>query len=395
MFDKNQKKEKLDVVIGIPSYNEVRNISFVTKQADKGLEQFFPLAQAIIINVDNNSSDGTKDKFLKTETKNQKIYLSTKKGIKGKGYNFYNLFSLAKKYNARAVITIDADLRSIQPDWIKKMAEPIFDDYDYVAPFYSRFENDATITNQFVYPLFYGLLLLDLRQPIGGDFAFSNKLLNFWLSQQWPSFAYEYGIDSFMTLSAFFANFKIAQTNLRAKIHNPSAPKLGPMFKQVAGTIFEMILRNREKIKNQSIGRQKPKELTIFGGRETEKLKDIRPDWQEIERLIFTLPKPSKENIRRIMFQETARKIEELLDKRDFSLNSELWAKVVYDCLFSFLNNREDQGSIFSLLEYFYFWRVASSFKETEAFTPAETEKSVLDQAGVFLSKRDYFFGRY
>jgi len=60
------KIEKADIVVGIPSYNEADNISFVVKKADKGLARNFNNRKSVIINVDNNSSDGTKEAFLKT-----------------------------------------------------------------------------------------------------------------------------------------------------------------------------------------------------------------------------------------------------------------------------------------------------------------------------------------
>ncbi len=78
---------------------------------------------------------------------------------------------------AKAVVVVDADLKSITPIWIKKFAEPVFNGTDFVSPLYIRHKYDGTITNNIVFPLVYSLFNKHIRQPIGGDFALSGKLV--------------------------------------------------------------------------------------------------------------------------------------------------------------------------------------------------------------------------
>ena len=80
MFNKNKiinpkKIKRADLVVGIPSYNEADSISYVVKKIDKGITRSFNGRSAVIINVDNDSSDGTREAFLKTPTRNPKIYI--------------------------------------------------------------------------------------------------------------------------------------------------------------------------------------------------------------------------------------------------------------------------------------------------------------------------------
>ena len=51
--------ERADLVIGIPSYNEADNISYVVEKCSEGLCRYFPDMKSVIINVDNNSPDNT------------------------------------------------------------------------------------------------------------------------------------------------------------------------------------------------------------------------------------------------------------------------------------------------------------------------------------------------
>ena len=122
--------KRADIVIGIPSYNEAQNIAFPTMQAALGLKEYFGHMDSVIIDCDNCSSDGTGNVFMNTDTKGiPKIYLSTPKGVRGKGNNIKNLFRKALELNARAVIMVDADLQSITPRWIKNLGEPLFNDF--------------------------------------------------------------------------------------------------------------------------------------------------------------------------------------------------------------------------------------------------------------------------
>ena len=58
----------MDLVVGIPSYNEADNIGFVVEQVSQGLEKYYPHLNTAIINADNASQDGTKDVFLRAES---------------------------------------------------------------------------------------------------------------------------------------------------------------------------------------------------------------------------------------------------------------------------------------------------------------------------------------
>lgn len=147
------KVTSAEIIVGIPSYNEADNIAFPTDVASRGLLEYFPNQKSVIINVDNHSPDGTGEVFMSTPTKIPKIYISTPPHVKGKGNNLRNLFRAAVELNARAIIVVDADLKSITPQWIRYLGEPLMGRFDYVTPIYVRHKYDGTITNHIAYPL--------------------------------------------------------------------------------------------------------------------------------------------------------------------------------------------------------------------------------------------------
>ena len=58
----------------------------------------------------------------------------------------------------------------------------------------------------------------------------------------WTPDISKFGIDIWMTTSALTGGFAVCQTRLGAKIHDPKDPgaDLGPMFRQVVGTILRL-----------------------------------------------------------------------------------------------------------------------------------------------------------
>ena len=148
-----EKVERADLVVGLSSHNSAEHIALPTEEAAKGLVDHFANKNAVIINCDNHSEDGTKERFLQTPTKIPKIYLSTPPGIVGRGYNLRNLTAKAVELEAQAIIVLDAEVESITSMWIKNLGEPIFAGFGFVAPLYVRHKYEGAMANAVVYPL--------------------------------------------------------------------------------------------------------------------------------------------------------------------------------------------------------------------------------------------------
>ena len=140
---------------------------------------------------------------------------------------------------------VDADLRSISPEWIQLLVAPVLErGYDYVAPYYLRHKYDGTITNSIVYPLTRALYGERVRQPIGGDFGFSGRLAGHYLGKPvWDTDVARYGIDIWMTTTAICDGFKVCQSFLGTKLHDAKDPgaDLSAMLVQVLGTVFSLM----------------------------------------------------------------------------------------------------------------------------------------------------------
>src|ERR671922_1016655 len=249
-----------DIMVGIPSFKNAATIGYVVRAAQAGLVQYFPDLRPVVVNSDAGSPDGTQRVVVDTEPPDyveqillvrptnrlDRVSLTYPEidGVGGKGAALRTIFEMAAALEVQALVVVDSDLRSIVPEWIELLAGPILKGgYDFVAPLYARYKYDGTITNTVTYPLTRALYGHRIRQPIGGDFGVSGDLVRHYLSlDDWTDDISKFGIDIWMTTSALTGGFAVCQARLGAKVHDPKDPgaDLGPMFRQVVGTILRL-----------------------------------------------------------------------------------------------------------------------------------------------------------
>ncbi|MFH1546838.1 MAG: glycosyltransferase [Patescibacteria group bacterium] len=379
------------MLVGIPSLNEADNITFVTRQIDRGLQKYFPNYRAVIVNADNFSSDGTVKKFLATKTKTAKIYISTPQGITGKGFNLFNIFRKAIECKSKAVAVFDADLKSIRPEWVRDMLAPILENnFDYCTPIYSRCEYDGSITNHICYPLIFGLFGCEIRQPIGGDFALSRKNVKYVLAQKWHKSTFKYGVDIFLTLSALRGNLKIAEVDLGTKIHKPSAPKLGAMFSQVIMTLFKNIRAN----KKSWLRIRRTQKLPLFGGGEFEPTQTLEIDYKGMKASALFNFRSNAETLAKFLSPPTFAKLEEMFSRGKIKIGQKLWCEIIFDAVHAF-DRLYSNGEIVEALKPLFFGRFLYFFRETLEKNSADCEREIQNQAKFFWRHRRYLLQKY
>ncbi len=391
--------EAADLIVGIPSYNEAGLISYPTQKASEGLVKYFGGKNSVIINCDNNSSDGTREVFMDTPTAVPKIYISTPPGLRGKGNNLKNLFQKSCDLGAQAIMVVDADLKSITPRWIKNLGEPLFEDFGFVAPLYVRHKYDGTITNNIAYPMTRAIYGRRVRQPIGGDFGFSGELAEIYLaSKDWTPAVAEFGIDIWMTTTAMYHGKPICQSFMgRPKVHKPKDPgeSLGPMFMQVVGTIFDMMIRTGAFWKE--VRWSKPTAIFGFGLGEMEMPPSVDVD---IERLYnkfqagFADYNPLwKEILSANMFKKLSEVKDLSLSCFEFPAN--LWAEILMDFAVAYKKSTNGKETIMEGLIPLYFGRTCSFVIESEPMTIQQAEDLIEDQCGAFEYSKPYLLKRW
>ena len=239
------------LVIGIPTYNEVENISKLVAAIDAAADTLgIPI---IIINADNNSPDNTSKVFMQTKTKAEKLSIITTE--RGKGVNMKAILEKLVTLDAAiGCLFIDGDITSFEESWLVGYWNALKDDADYVMPRYQRNYQEGNTTNHFVYPLLGAHIGKAVpRQPIGGDFGVSQRFAQYLLTQIWSDSASQYGVDIFMTLHAIYGPFLVKEIALPKKLHKPSFPKMVKMFEEVATSYYTTIKQLRDTAPRSTI----------------------------------------------------------------------------------------------------------------------------------------------
>jgi glycosyltransferase involved in cell wall biosynthesis len=389
-----------DIIVGIPSLNEADSISVPTDAAGTGLKEFFPNSKAVVINVDNHSDDGTKEAFFGTPTPCPKVYISTPEGVRGKGNNFRNLFRAAVELEAKAVVVVDADLKTITPSWIKYLGEPILAGFDYVSPLYVRHKYDGTITNHIAYPMVRSLFGLRVRQPIGGDFGFSGKLARAYMSERlWTDKSAHFGIDIWMTTIAIARQFKVCQAFLGTpKGHKPKDPAadLTPMFTQVVSTLFDLVTEFEYFWKE--VKESQPSSVFGFGLGVSSHVDPIEIDTAKLlasfqegcaahsEMWAEVLPPPLMHEVERLAGYDSA-------DHFEFSTTN--WARILFDFAVENRNHEIPQDDLLKALVPFYHARLLSYVNRTLQMDTREAEEYLENISRTFQREKYYLIQRW
>ncbi len=380
-----------DIVVGIPSYNNARTIGHVVRAAHAGLIKYFPDCRAVIVNSDGGSKDGTREAVEQAHLDTQHLLLvnhplapvhrltTPYHGVPGKGSAFRTVFRVAQSLQAKACAVVDADLRSITPDWFELLLMPVLKrEFDYVAPYYKRHKYDGTITNSIVYPLTRALYGRRVRQPIGGDFGLSGRLVQHLLTQDvWTTDVARYGIDIWMTTTAIAEHFRVCQAYLGAKIHDAKDPgsDLSAMLMQVVGSVFNLMetyYRVWRRVKASEaaelfgfpfeVGLEPvpinlPRMINTFA----QGCRDLRPIYEQV-----ISPATLAE-----LTQAAA------LPADQFTLREETWATVVYEFALAHRRRVINREHLLRSLTPLYLGWVASFARQTEPEDAAQVEERI------------------
>ena len=385
--------ESADILVGIPCYNNEKTIEHVIQMVTHGLARYYKDKRSVIFIADGGSTDDTREVSRDFQIKPwQEKVVSIYRGPGGKGTALRSIFEAAVRLDVKVCVMVDSDLRSITPDWVKYLMEPVLEKgYQFVAPVYMRHKYDGTITNNIVYNLTRALYGKRIRQPIGGDFAISKDVAKFYTEQDvWTTDVARFGIDIWMTTGAITQNFKICQSNLGAKIHDAKDPgaHLGPMFRQVLSALFSLMERYEsywKKVKGSEA-------LEMFGFEGSLEPEPVNVNLEGMVELFKTgyqqFSSLWKDILSDICFDEISKSYQ--MDVSTFHLPTEVWVKILYELAATFHTWKVNRNKLLDLMTPLYFARVASFVRQSWEMSSLVAEELVEEQAAKFEEQKDY-----
>jgi glycosyltransferase involved in cell wall biosynthesis len=400
---------EVDLVVGIPSFNNARTIAHVVKAVDAGFAKYFPERRSVIVNSDGGSKDGTPAVVAAADftspgailvshrlTPVQKI-VTPYDGIPGKGSAFRTIFAIADRLKAKACAVVDSDLRSITPEWVQLLLGPVLlEGFDYVSPLYLRHKYDGTITNSIVYPLTRALYGKEVRQPIGGDFGFSGRLASHFLSKPvWESNVARFGIDIWMTTTALAEGFRACQAFLGAKIHDAKDPgsDLAGMLVQVVSSVFDLMQTYHDRWSKVEGAEPVP----LFGFPHGVGLEPVVVNLDRMLGIFRQGARDLREVWQRALAPETLAAVGDLAasEERPFHFPDALWVKIVYDFAVAYRHPSIAQEQLLRSLVPLYLGRTASFVLQTAKSSAEEVEAIISGLADEFVKQKAYLLQRW
>lgn len=185
-----------------------------------------------------------------------------------------------------------------------------------------------------------------------------------------------------MTSNAVLNGFDVKQVFLGSKVHDAKDPSdnLKPMFEQVVGTLFGIANNNTEKWTKLNKVQQIP----------------------VLEKEGFVEPQDLSVNDEKMLEnflqgkEEQSKNWEELLSKEIFdevvgmeapAIGSELWIKIVFDCIVAF---KGSEDKVIDALIPLWLGRNYSFIQETKEMANEDAEKLIVEQGKLFFKNRNY-----
>jgi hypothetical protein len=380
---------QVDVLVGIPTLNNAPTIQRVVGAVSDAFVRYFPRERTLLLNSDGGSTDGTpalvrtvKDDAatvtvshrLRTEHRISTPY----HGLPGKGSALRQILTVAELTQARAVAVLDAEVTSLTPEWIAALVGPVrYNQFDYVAPYYSRHPAEGPLISQLVRPIIRATYGWQVREPLAAEFGCSNRFLSHCLEQDvWESDLAHYGIDLWLTAAALSGGFSCCQAPLGVRHVQPphDRPGFAEVFEQVVGATFSCLERHA----SYWLPRTASQPLPIVGAgldghADTPVVDGLRlsesfcADLRNLQEVLASLVSP--ETLGRL--NATAANCDPLRFADD------LWATTAYEFLVAHHHGVMRREHIARALVPLYLGRAGSFLTQYGAAAPAEAEAAL------------------
>ena len=405
---------KFEVLVGIPTFNHAKTVGPVITAIKAGLGKVCPSASVLVVNADAGSQDGTPElikqaagpeyptAFVQHLTggglpRPISLHALSESGVPGREHAFRAFFTVAGALEVKACIIVDANVRSLTPDWMDVLLRPVIEKgVDYVAPLFRRAKYEGSLTNCIIYPLSRALYGKRMRYQTGGGYGLSGKLASLYLAANvWEGEAARYGIDSWLTTVAVAEGCEVSQGFLGTKIYDTTLTgiDLSVLLAQAVGALFHMM----ETYQDVWESKRGSSPVPLFGppyeqGPEggpvnvermvkgfQQGLRDLLPIWEII------LAPETLEGILSLG----------LVEAEEFRFPAALWVQTIYDFALAYHEKALHREHLLKSLTPLYLGRTASLVLETREGSPDDVERVIETLCETFENMKPYLTQRW
>jgi len=393
---------QVDIVVGVPTYNDAQTAGQVVQAIRAGLLMGFPRARAVIINADGGSKDGTQELIRAASINDATVApdvralrtlhsISTQyKGGPANGIALHVILAAADLLQARACAVISPQATTIEPHWVERLLRPVLSEgNDLVMPLYQRRKFDGLLIQNLAYPMTRAIYRCPVREPYTSEFGFSGALGSHFLDQDiWKRDEGRKGAEFWLTLRAFSERCKVAQSFLGVKAR-PENPRLDVVeaMRETAGILF----CSMDSSPAWRAGPE-PLEAPCLGGEPNGDLEPLRLNRRRLYDA-FRLGASDLEPVfLSILSAETHGGIRQLATaaEESFVYSAELWTRTVYEFAAAYHKAVIDRDHIVQALVPLFRGRAFTFLTENNEASAPEVENNIETLCQTFENEKPY-----
>lgn len=416
-IEKAKTFNEVNLVIGIPFYNEKDTLPKLLRLLDEDAFEFQEPNKTLFVCAGDPKGADVLDAINQLNLKVPHLEFLMLPGSNGRGSSLRAILEIANQLEADAAIftadLVRGDDRKKHLNWIKRIVEPIRNEYDFVLANFQRHFFEDLLEEFFTAPLlevFYGY---KIQGSLSGIYAICHDLVEDLCAdiKFWMDTTQKYGIDPWLLTRVILWKKKICLVELGAKSGGlVSLDKLNFVFKESARSMFECIKRDEDNwletnnfiLRTPDIYCSSYSDISYQPAYSTRDLSLFRYSYYHYKDLYDTT------------YYDYLQEDMEILDlsqTKDFKVEGKIWANIVYHLLFKYWFNEDARSDdILNSLTFAFGGRVASYIdhiqnlqEELKGFKELDADSLILGKAVAafeeqrrdFLQFRDGFIQKW
>ncbi len=381
---------EVDILVGLPTYNNARTVGQVVQAVRGGLLKYFPRERAVIINVDGGSRDTTQE-LVRGASISDLQHVSNSYALRtlhcisteysggpSTGNALQTILAAAELLRATACAVVSPESTNVEPEWIDRLLRPVQrDNVDFVTPLYRRHKFDGLLVRNLVYPMIRALYGKRIREPYAAEFAFSGRLGSHFLGQEiWRHEAGRTGTEICLTIAAIAGGFRLAQSFLgtKSQVDSRSADLVAAM-RQTVGGLFWSLEANYSSWNVDGDSQPVP----TAGAEYPTTLEPVRVNRRRLYQMFRAGVAELAPVLKSILSPQTLAELQgrAALAEDDFRYSDELWVRTVYEFSASYHKSVINRDHIIQALAPLYRGKTYTFLVENREASGEAVEQNV------------------
>ncbi len=215
---------EVDLLVGILSHSSANTMRVAARSVEKSLQQNFVRQRVAILSVAGGAVEDGDSTVASGEEPEALLRLKGLSSLRtihritagfnaapSAGLALRTILSASDLLRAKACAVVSPATTSASPDWIANLLRPAYrDNYDFVAPLYSRHKFHGLLARNLLYPMTRAIFGRKIREVYSDEWGFSNRLGAYCLNQDvWHEEPVRSRPEAWMGISAMASGFSL------------------------------------------------------------------------------------------------------------------------------------------------------------------------------------------